>query len=102
MKYLPLRDFFDYLKQKEVISLAIGVMIAANAQILAKSFVDDMVTPILNPIINSVTNYDDLASWIVEIGPVKIRMGKFINNLLQFLIIGMSIVGMGNFAKKYL
>ncbi len=102
IKYNPLQNFFNYLKQKEVISLAIGVMIAANAQILARSFVDDVVTPVLNPIINSVTDFENLEDWIVSIGPVKLRMGRFINNMIQFLIIGMSIVGLGNFAKRFL
>lgn len=95
------QNFFTYLKQKEVISLAIGVMIAANATLLTKSLVNDVIQPLLDPVINVLTNSKNLEAWEVKVGPVRLRVGNFLNNLIQFLIMGMSIVGLGSFAKKY-
>jgi large conductance mechanosensitive channel protein len=96
-----LTNFLQYLKKKDVISLAIGVMLAGSAAKLTSSLVEDLFKPLVDPLINKVTSSGDLASWKLSIGPFHLRIGSLIQNLVEFLIIGIVIVTIGTTANKY-
>lgn len=95
------KNFFSYLKKKDVIALAIGVMVANTAQTLTKSLVEDIVKPVADPIVKRATGSKDLSTWKVSIGPVNLRIGNFIKNMIEFVIIGLVIVNISNMASKY-
>jgi large conductance mechanosensitive channel len=44
------QEFFDFLKEYNVMSLAIGFIIGAASNSLVKSLVEDIIMPIFSPI----------------------------------------------------
>jgi large conductance mechanosensitive channel protein len=87
-----IKEFINYIKKHNVLALAIGVMIANSVALLTNSLVKDIVTPVLDPVIKMASGNVDLNKLKIEKGPFRIEIGKFIQNLIQFIIVGLVIV----------
>lgn len=90
-----LSEFLDFLKEYQVLGLAIAFVIGGASKDLVNSLVNDLVMPLLNPLIPS-------GAWreaTLSIGPVALRWGSFAGQLLNFLVIALVIF---LFAKRIL
>jgi len=78
-----LRDFKEFALKKNVIELAVAVVIGAAFNSIVSSLVDDVITPLLLAPVLKAANAENLEtlSW----GAVK--YGKFIAAVIKFLII---------------
>lgn len=99
---MPVGGFFSYLKRNNVIALAVGVMIAKNISTLTESAVDNILNPMLDPIVQRLNNQVKLKDLKLEIGPFNINIGKFIGDILEFLLLGILIVAISKFAERNL
>jgi large conductance mechanosensitive channel len=78
-----LSDFKEFLYEYKIIPLAIALIMGIAATAFVKSFVDNIVMPIVTPFIPG-------GAWetaTLAIGPVVLRWGPFLGDLINFIII---------------
>lgn len=82
-------QFVDFLKENNVISIAIASVISERVSNLVNSFVDGFVLPILEQDNDGDGKADisALEEKHIHIGNVKLKVGKFAVALIKFIII---------------
>lgn len=78
-----IREFKEFVKEYKILGLAIGFIIGGAATTLVQSLVKDVVMPIITPFIPG-------GAWqeaTFSLGPIVIRWGSFLGNLINFLIL---------------
>src|SRR6185436_16176258 len=78
-----LKEFREFAVKGNVVDLAVGVIIGAAFGKIVSSFVADLVMPVIGILIGGI-HYEDL---YVEVVDAKILYGKFLENLLDFIVI---------------
>jgi len=78
-----LKGLKEFLMRGNVIDLGVAVVIGAAFNQVVNSFVSDVLTPIIGAL-GGVPDFSSL-----KLGPIGI--GKFINAVLNFLIVGTAI-----------
>jgi large conductance mechanosensitive channel len=78
-----IQEFKDFAVKGNVIDLAVGLAIGAAFQKIVSSLVNDIIFPAFAPFLN-VANFSD---WVVN----GVLIGNFIKNVVDFLIIAISI-----------
>jgi large conductance mechanosensitive channel len=79
-----LKEFKEFAMKGNVLDLAIGVIIGAAFGKIITSFVNDIVMPLINPIMPG-------GDWrTMEIGP-GVKIGSFLATTLDFIIIAFVI-----------
>ena len=76
-------EFKDFLVEYKVIPLAIALIMGIASTAFIKSFVDNIVMPIITPFIPG-------GAWRTAtfgIGPIVISWGAFLGELINFIII---------------
>lgn len=77
-------DFKEFLLRGNVVDLAIAVVLGAAFGGVIKSFVDDIITPLLlNPALKAA-NVEDIA----ELSKNGIQYGLFLSAVINFIVIG--------------
>jgi large conductance mechanosensitive channel len=78
-----IREFKKFITRKNVIDLAVAVIMGAAATSIVQSFVRDIFSPILGIFLGGV----DFSSLSINFGNASIRYGSFIQAIINFLII---------------
>jgi len=78
------REFFNFTLKGNAIDLAIAVVLGGAFAKITTSIVNDLVMPLLNPLIPN----GDWRNLVIGSG---VRLGSFIGALLDFLIISMAL-----------
>ncbi|QLE58254.1 large conductance mechanosensitive channel protein MscL [Nostoc sp. TCL26-01] len=79
-----LRDFQEFALKGNVVDLAIAVIIGTAFGKIISSFVEDVIMPLINPLV-AVSGKD----WrTITVGP-GIALGKFFGSIVDFLIIAL-------------
>ena len=81
-----MEDFKKFILRGNVVDLAVGVVIGAAFGSVVTALVKDIITPIVS--IPGKMNFPDLS---VQIGGGKIQYGDFINTVISFLLIAVSV-----------
>jgi large conductance mechanosensitive channel len=81
-----LREFREFAVKGNVVDLAVGVIIGAAFGKIVASLVEDIVMPAVGAVARV-----DFKSLMLEVGDAKILYGKFIQTLVDFGIIALSI-----------
>lgn len=79
-----IKEFKEFATKGNVIDLAVGVIIGTAFGKIVKSFVDDIIMPMVNPLIAG----GDWRAWEVGNG---IKLGSFIGAVIDFLIMAFAI-----------
>lgn len=77
------KDFKDWIMKGNLIEIAVGLIIALAFADLVKSFVENLVTPI----IAAIGGKPDFANLTFTINDSTFRYGAFINAAITFLIV---------------
>lgn len=80
-------EFMTFLKNYQVIGLAIAVIIGAAAGKMVTAMVNDIIMPI----IAVLTPGGDWKSAILQVGPVKFMVGDFAGAVIDFVIVALVI-----------
>jgi large conductance mechanosensitive channel len=78
-----LDDFKEFLYEYKVIPLAIALIMGIASTAFIKSFVDNIVMPIITPFVPG-------GAWetaTLQVGPIVLRWGAFLGELINFIII---------------
>ncbi|HKQ28878.1 MAG TPA: large-conductance mechanosensitive channel protein MscL [Burkholderiales bacterium] len=82
-----LREFREFAVKGSVIDLAVGIIIGAAFGKIVSSLVADIIMPIVGAVLGGI-HYEDL---FLQAGDAKIMYGKFIQNVVDFVIIALVI-----------
>lgn len=85
-------DFKAFAMKGNVMDMAVGVVIGAAFGKIVSSLVDDIIMPAISLITGSI-NISDLAVTLPTLsgGEISLNYGMFIQNIIDFLIIALSI-----------
>ncbi|MFN2603280.1 MAG: MscL family protein [Gemmatimonadaceae bacterium] len=78
------REFKAFILRENVLALAIAVVLGAAAGKVVTAVVDDFIMPI----VSTVTPSGAWQTMTVDIGSVRFKVGDFMSQFLNFLIIG--------------
>jgi large conductance mechanosensitive channel len=78
-----LREFRDFALKGNVIDLAVAVVIGGAFGAIVTSMVNDIIMPIVGVLLGGV----DFASLAIQVGDAMIMYGKFIQAIVNFVII---------------
>ena len=81
------KEFREFAVKGNVVDLAVGVIIGTAFGKIVSSFVADIVMPLIGILIGGI-HYEDL---VLEVGDAKITYGKFLENVIDFLVIALVI-----------
>jgi large conductance mechanosensitive channel len=82
-----LGEFKAFLKQHNVVGLAVAVVIGAAVSKLVTALVADLIMPI----IGTLTPQGNWREAVLQIGSVKLAIGDFIGAFIDFIIIAMVV-----------
>lgn len=89
-----IEEFKKFIMRGNVVDLAIGIIIGSAFNKIVSSLVEDIIMPIIGMIIGKV-EFSDLKIVLEKATEsteeVAIRYGLFIQNIVDFLIIGLSV-----------
>ena len=79
-----IKEFLDFIREKGVVGLAVGFILGGAVSGLVKSIVDDLINPVLGLLLNQVKSLTEL---VINIGDSSIRVGNFVNVLINFIVV---------------
>ncbi|MFZ3054531.1 MAG: MscL family protein [Minisyncoccales bacterium] len=79
-----IKDFLAFLKEYNIVSVAMAFIMGAASTSLVNSLVKDIIMPIFSPL----TASGNWTEAVLSIGPIAIRYGSFLGELLNFIILG--------------
>lgn len=87
------KDLKAFLMRGNVVDLAVAVVIGAAFGLVINSFVDNIITPIIAAIFGEPDISDVLAITLREsdAGDAVLRIGGFLDEVLNFVIIGTAL-----------
>lgn len=85
-----LKEFREFAVKGNVVDLAVGVIIGSAFGKIVSSLVADIMMPLVGVLIGGI-QYEEL---VLYIGEAEIAYGKFLQNLLDFVIIAFVIFWM--------
>ena len=89
-----LKDFKEFAMKGNIIDLAVAVVIGAAFGKIVSSFVDDVLMPPIGLLLGGVDFTDiviPLKEGATEDETVVIRIGNFIQNVIDFIIVAFSV-----------
>jgi large conductance mechanosensitive channel len=82
-----LREFREFAIKGNVVDLAVGVIIGTAFGKIVSSLVADLIMPLIGAMIGGI-HYESL---FIQVGQAKIMYGKFLENVVDFVIIAFVI-----------
>ena len=86
MKPKIVHEFWEFLREYKVFTLAIAFIMGGASNALVNSLVKDIIMPIVAPLMA-----DNWREGTLNIGPVHMIYGAFLAELLNFLILALII-----------
>lgn len=90
-------EFKKFISRGNVVDMAIGVIIGGAFSKIVTSLVQDILMPIIGVILGGL-NFSDLS---VKVGSSSVKYGFFIQSIVDFLIISLSIFIMIKILSKF-
>jgi large conductance mechanosensitive channel len=81
------KEFRDFMFRGNVIDLAVAVIIGAAFGAIVTSLVNDIIMPLVGIILGGV----DFSGLSVQVGQAAIAYGKFIQAIVNFVIIALAL-----------
>lgn len=89
-------EFKVFIERGNVVDLAVGVVIGSSFGKIVSSVVDDLLMPIIGVIIGGI----DFSGLSLRIGKSAIRIGSFINNVIDFFIVAFCVFILVKFINR--
>lgn len=82
-----LKEFKEFISKGNVLDLAVGVVMGSAFSGIVTSLVNDIIMPFVGLLIGGI----DFSGMKATVGDASIAYGNFIQNIVNFLIIALSI-----------
>lgn len=79
-----IKEYVKFLKEFNVIALAVAFVMGTASTALVNSLVKDIIMPLVSPLLSA-------GAWreaALTIGPISMKYGAFLAELINFLILG--------------
>jgi large conductance mechanosensitive channel len=83
-----IKDFINFVRSRGIIGFAVGFIMGKAISDLVGSLVYDILNPVIGLLIGTFGNLSDLS---INIFSASIRYGKFLNLVLNFIIIALVV-----------
>ena len=80
-------EFKTFISKGNVIDLAVAVVIGGAFNKIVTSLVEDVIMPLVGIIIGGI----DFSSLKISLGDANIMIGNFLQNIVNFLIVALTI-----------
>ncbi len=80
-------DFKKFIMQGDLVAIAVAFILGAAF----KTVVDSLVANVFTPIIGGIFGQTDFSSLTLKIGDIRIGYGSFLNAVISFVIIGLTL-----------
>lgn len=80
-----LEDFLRFLQKSNVVQVAIASVIGINVNELSRSFVENIIVPIIDAVLRALDLYN-LADTQMYIFDIRLKVGKFMIVLIRVLM----------------
>ena len=92
----------DFFTENQILTTLIGTILASNITLLTKSFMDNIVLPIINMDLNNDGEPDreTLEKFELNFSGINMKIGKFILTTIEFSIILFIIYIVNNISKN--
>lgn len=80
-------DFKKFIMQGDLVAIAVAFILGGAF----KTVVDSLVADVFTPIIGGIFGQQDFSSLTLNIGDIRIRYGAFLNTIVSFVIIGLTL-----------
>jgi len=87
MEALMWKEFRDFIARGNVVDLAVAVILGTAFGAIVTSLVDDIIMPLIGILLGGV----DLTELMVRVGSAEVMYGRFIQALVNFLVIAFAI-----------
>lgn len=82
-----LKEFKKFISRGNVLDMAVGIIMGSAFTAIVTSLVNDILTPLIGLIIGGL----DFGSLAITIGSASIAYGAFIQAIINFLLIALSL-----------
>lgn len=89
-------EFKTFLKNYQVLGLAVAFIIGAASTKLVSALVTDVVMPIVAVLVPG----GDWRASILQVGPVKFLIGDLAGNLIDFVIVAIVVFAIVKFVMR--
>ena len=87
--FLKIDEFVNLLKDFNVIGFALAIIITSNIKELANAFIDGLILPTIQPLLDSFNSGNESKIYIGN--SIVIDYKKFVSALLKFIILSILI-----------
>src|SRR3954466_14167445 len=81
-----LKEFREFLFRGNVMDLAVALVIGTAFGLVIKSFVDNILTPLLG-----LLGIPDMSTWAVTLGSAELKYGLFLQAVIYFLLVAAAL-----------
>lgn len=92
-------EYMDFFSKFNVLGLAIGLMIGSNLKDVAGTFIDDVLMPFVNPVIETFTKEEGV-EFTVPGSKIKINLERVLSSSIKFIALSLIIFAMLQFGIK--
>lgn len=78
-----LKEFKDFIKKGDVVTIAVGLVIA----LFFKAIIDAVVTGVITPIVAAIAGESDFAAIGFKVGEARISIGLVIEAAINFVLV---------------
>jgi large conductance mechanosensitive channel len=82
-----LKEFKKFVSRGNVLDMAVGIIMGSAFTAIVTSLVNDILTPLIGLIIGGI----DFSSLSITIGSASIAYGSFIQAIINFLLVALSL-----------
>ncbi|MBW9211838.1 MULTISPECIES: large conductance mechanosensitive channel protein MscL [Terrabacteria group] len=79
-----MNEFKDFALKGNVMDLAIGVIIGGAFQTIIKSFIENIINPIIGILFQA-----DFGKVVIQMGPVNLGIGAFLSAVINFVLLAL-------------
>jgi len=93
--------YMEFISEFNILGLAIGLMIGGNLKDVAGDFIDDVLMPFVNPILEKIINGVDGGLVLTVPGTsIKLHLEKVVSSLIKFMLLSVIIFGLLKFGVQ--
>ena len=90
-------EFKAFISRGNVVDMAVGVIVGGAFGKIVSSLVNDILMPLIGVLLGGL----DFSSLAIRIGNASLKYGSFIQTIIDFLIISLSIFVMIKLFEKF-